>query len=446
MSRELNINEGGLRECTLLLFPIAVVSFSNCFFLFIEKLLLARLSVEALELAVSANYVINVFQGPCIALAMMAQVFIARYHGANELHKIGPAIWQFIWFSILSLCFTVPGILIFSELYFQNSSLNDSFRPYLYSLTGINFLFPLTAALSCFYLGRGKTRILLWGTLGAQTAKLIFAYLFIFGYGVIPSFGVLGGVISTCLAQAGFCLLLLAFFINKKNQDLYCSYKWQFKPTQFWHYIQPGILRAFNRILNFSNWSAIAYLMVSKGDAYLLVMSVGGTYFMFLPFIGDALSQAQITIVSRFLGARKYHLLNRVFESGLWFLLISILLFAIPLLVFPEELYQYLFPNVQMSKENIISVSIGIWLSFAFYTFTMLPLSYIIAFKDMNFYLLTGILGWLNGFLFMYIAIYYFAIPAEHFWIVLSITHATLGLTYFLRFKFLQSKLTPAIA
>lgn len=441
MVERLKKNEGNLKELILLFLPISLVTFSHCLFLFIEKILLARLSAESLEAAVSASYVVMVFQAPCIALAMMAQVFVSRYLGAEEPEKIGSTIWQFIWFSIFSMLITVPGTLIFAEFYFQGTTVNGIVRPYLYFLTSINFLFPLTSALSCFYLGRGRTQILIWGTLGAQSVKLLLAYLFIFGWEeVFTGFGLLGGVISTCIAQTAFCTLLILVFLNKKNRETFHSHEWRFQPKQFWYYIQPGLLRAFNRILNFTSWSAIAYLMVSKGGDYLLVMSIGGTYFIFLPFIGDALSQTQITIVSQLIGAKKYYLLNEAFHSGVLLFLFFAVLFGIPLLVFPETIYHFLFPNVQLTQENIASVSFGVWLSFVFYTLTMLPVSYILAFKDMYFSFFMGIVGWFNGFLFMYVALDYFSIPAGQFWTVLSIMHATTALMYYLRMKIVQAR------
>ena len=448
MPKQHVIHEGGVKELAVLLFPIVLVSFSQCLFLFVEKLLLARLSVEALEAAVSSSYVVMIFQAPCVALAMMAQVFVARHLGAGELKQIGPAIWQFIWFSLLSTVITIPGTLFFSEFYFQSTAINSIVKPYLYLLTAINFLFPLTAALSCFYLGRGKTKLLLWGTLAAQTTKLILAYLLIFGWkGIFPSYGLLGGALSTCIAQISFCTLLLIVFLNKKHQDAFHSFEWKLDLQKFWHYIQPGFMRASNRILNFASWSAIAHLMVSKGGDYLLVMSIGGTYFMFLPFIGDALCQAQITIVSRLLGANKHYLLDEAFNSGTKLLFFFIIIFAIPLLIFPEVLYSYLFPNVQLAKSSIISISIGIWLSFVFYSFSMLSVSYILAFKDMNFSFFMGLIGWVNGFLFMYMAIHYLFLPADQFWTVLSIAmHASTAIMYYIRMKVIQTRNIPSLA
>src|SRR6266850_337105 len=110
---------GGLKELTLLFFPILLMTFSTCLILFVEKLLLARLSTEAMEIAVTSAYACQVFQAPCVALAMMAQVFVGRWHGAAQLKAIGAGVWQFIWFACLSLLVTIPLSLIYGKFYFQ---------------------------------------------------------------------------------------------------------------------------------------------------------------------------------------------------------------------------------------------------------------------------------------------------------------------------------------
>lgn len=434
--------EGSLKQFTLLFFPVALMTFSSCFFLFIEKLMLARLSIELMEAAISISYAVQIFQVPCMALAMMAQVFVARYFGSGDHKLIGPAIWQFIWFSFLSMIVTVPGSLIFAKFYFKGLPILDEAFPYFYLLISINFLFPLTTALSCFYLGQGKTRLLLWGTLGVQTVKTLLAFAFIFGIeGFIPSFGLIGGAISTCIAQAGLCITFLLVFLNKKHQNSFETANWKFYPKLFLEYTYPGLLRAFCRLSNFCSWSAIAHLMISRGGDYLLVLSLGGTFFMFLPFLGEAINQVQITIVSRLLGAKQYHLLEQAFRSGVFLCVIVIGILAIPFLCFPLKMFDFLFPNANMLETSVISLSIGIWLSFALFTYSMIPIGYILAFKDMNFSFFMGLFNWVIGFLFIYVAINFFSIPADQFWTVLSLMHATTGLLYYLRMKKLINSL-----
>lgn len=276
---------GRLGELLALFFSVLLMSFSTYLLLLIEKLFLARISKEVMEVAVNAAYVAQIFQAPCVALAMMAQVYVGRWIGAQNYKSVGPGIWQFIWFSILSMCIVFPIGWICSDLYFRDTALSGVGVPYARFLMAINFLYPLGAALSCFYLGQGKTLLIVIATISSQLVKLLFAYLLIFGWGGwIPSLGLTGGVLSTLIAQGGFCLFLLITFLSKKNRNLFDSHRWLLQLKLFWHCIQPGLLRAANRILNFICWVFIARLASGKSSDYLLSLSIGGTLFLFLPF------------------------------------------------------------------------------------------------------------------------------------------------------------------
>lgn len=437
-----NVLTGSLREFCLLFLPILLMTFSTCIFLLVEKILLAQLSAKDMEAAVNAAYTIMLFQNPCIMLAMMAQVYVGRWRGAQELNAIGPGVWQFFWFSILSSLITIPIGIIYGNIYFKGTAIEEVVMPYYYFLISINFLYPLGTALSCFYIGQGKTRLVVCATLISQIVKLFIAYVLILGINdVLPPLGIMGGAWSTLIAQGGFCLGLLSVFLNSKHANLFNTRDWKFRPRLFWECIQPGLLRAMNRILGVSCWSSIAYLMSSKGGDYLLNFSIGGTLFLFLPFLGEAICQAQTTVVSQMLGAKQYQLLDKAFRTGTIVVVIAISLVGIPLVLFPEITFSYLFSKISMSESQISRAFFGVWISFIFFTFSYLPISYILAFKDTKFSLFMGFVNWINGYLFMYYAINFVRIEPDNFWLTLSFMHATTALLYYWRMNKLKENL-----
>lgn len=408
----------------------------------IEKVFLAQLSAEALTAAVSATYASQIIQVPTIALAMMAQIFVGRWHGAQQWSMIGPGIWQFIWFCFLSMVITLPIAILYEEYYFQGTSVEEIALPYYRSLIGINFLFPLGAALSCFFLGRAKTRLILAATILCQAAKVVLSYLLIFGWeDLIPAFGLLGGAMSTAIAQGGYCLALLVVFLQPRYRQLYHSSTWGFKPALFWHCVQPGILRAMNRLLVMTSWAAIVRLMTTKGTDYSLILSIGGSLFFFLPFIGDAICQALTTIVSQMLGSQKHLELNQPFKSGISLLSFTILLSGVPFFQLPQETFHFLFPDIAMDSESIRMMLLGVWISFIFFTFAFIPISYVLAFKDTKFSLFMGIMSWITGYVFMYWAIEIYEIAPDQFWLVLSVNHAFNAFLYLWRMKWLTSSM-----
>lgn len=431
---------GGIKDLFFLFSPILVMTFSSSLYLFVEKLFFARLSTQALEVAVNASVVCRVFQFPCFFLAMIAQVCVGRWHGAGDLKTIGPGIWQFIWFSFLSLLITIPLSLIYGHYYFQGTSIEAVVWPYFYFLISINFIYPLSATFTCLYLGQGKTRLILWATIGSQIIKIGLAYPLIFGWGWFPSLGLLGGALSTLLAQLGYCCLLFGVFTNPKYVNIYQSWSWRLQPKFFWDCIKPGFLRAMGGILVYLCWASIVRLMTAKGGDYSLILSIGGTLFVFLPFLGDALCQAQTTVVSQLLGAHKYYLLDKAFRSGTILALALISIISLPLVFFPSFTFHYLFPNIMMDEIVITRVFLGVWLSFAFFTIGYIPISYILAYKDTKFSLFMGFLNWIDGYLLMYWAIVKMHIAADQFWIVLTLMHICSAVLFYSRAKWLNSR------
>lgn len=429
-NQKTQITNGGIRDFFALFFPSLLMSFSCYFAIFIEKILLGRYSTEALQIAVSTNYACIIFQAPCKSLAMMSQVFVGRWYGANDRIKIGWGIWQFIWFSLLSMFVMVPLGMLYGKFYFHGTPIEQCGLPYFYSLLFINFLFPLGVTLSSFYLGQGKTKLILLASFVCQTIKVALAYLLIFN-----GFGLMGGLISTAISQGAFCIFLLICFLHSKNNMLYKTRNWSFNPKLFWHCIKPGFMRSICCILNFGSWSAISYVMTAKGGDYLLYLSIGGALFIFLPFLSDAICLSQTTIVSQIVGAKKYLSLKSAFRSGLTLVSLMIAITSIPLIVCPIPVFNFLFPKIVLDPSVVRTLFLGVWLSFIFFVMSSVPIGYILAFKDMKFSMGMGVFNWINGFLLIYLTIQILQAQAILFWFILSVMHLTTALLYGLRMK-----------
>lgn len=432
---------GGFKELLLLFFPIAITTFSNCLFLLVEKLFLARLSPLDMEAAVNAAYALQIFQGPCIALTMMAQVYVGRCWGSKELQQIGSGVWQFIWFSLLSNLITIPFGYLYGYFYFKNTEMESVVMPYYCLLLAISFLFPLTISLTSFYIARGRTRLVLCISLAAQCTKIMLAYLLIFGW--TPFFsglGLIGGALSTLIAQGGLCAVLLIVFLKRSHANLFGSWEWRLKPKLFWECTRSGFYRAVCRVLTFLCWASVAHLMSVRGGDSLLFLSIGGTLFLLFTFLSDAVCQAQIVVVSQLLGSCRINLLDRAFHSGTILVLITLALFAIPFVLFPQITFDYLFGDMVVEEFMLRKIFLGVWLCFAFFTFSFVPLSHSLAFKDTQFFLFMGFFNWINGFLLMYTAIEIINIHAENFWLALSLMHGSSAIIYYLRMRWLHAK------
>lgn len=435
----------GMQKLWKLFITLFLVTFTNSVFLLVEKLFLARTSAQALQAAVSVAYICNISQTACIALAMMAQVTIGRLFGKQAYQRIGPSIWQYLWFSLLSPIVTIPISLLVGNYYFQEVDIRNLATPYFHLMIGINFLHPLGAALACFFSGRGKTRLLLLAAIGSQTLKIGGSYLLIFGKWGFPVLGLVGGAWGTLIAQGVFCLFLFSVFMNKKNRFYFNTSQWKFHWKLFQECIHPGFLRALNRVICFSCWATISKLMFAQGEDYALALSLGGTFFFFLPCLADALSQAQITIVSQAVGAGRHADLKLATKVGYLAAMMIGLLGVAPFLVFPEYTFKTLFPTLTTNPEFIEQLLFGIFFSFVWLMISSISISPILAFRDMRFSLFMGLVNWVNGYLLVLFSLKVVKISAGNFWLALSLMHASTALLYHLRANYLAKRFEKSL-
>jgi MATE family multidrug resistance protein len=217
-----SIVRGDLRTLIRISLPFTLFLFCESLVAFWERIFLSYQGIEAVSSALNGAYLAIAFQAPCIGIASMAQVFIGHYQGRGELKRIGPCVWQLIWFSLLSLVITLPLSFWSSSLFFRGTAIQQLAPPYFNILAWGNFLFPLNVALTSFYLGRGKTMLVTLLLLASYACNVVLCWALIFGIkGLILPLGIRGAALAKCISMGIFCLIFLGSFLNRKNRELY---------------------------------------------------------------------------------------------------------------------------------------------------------------------------------------------------------------------------------
>jgi MATE family multidrug resistance protein len=131
---------------------------------------------------------IALFQGTAGYLT----TFVAQYHGAGRPRRVGPAIWQGVYFSIAA------GLLVAALSPLAASAFGAAGHPadvraaeVTYSTILMRGALPtiLMATLSTFFSGRGETRVVLAVNVGATALDSVLNYAWIFGRWGFPEHG-----------------------------------------------------------------------------------------------------------------------------------------------------------------------------------------------------------------------------------------------------------------
>jgi MATE family multidrug resistance protein len=164
---------------------------------FTDRVFLANYSLESIAAALPAGIAAYLFISFFAGTAGYVNVFIAQYTGAGALNRVGAALWQGIYFSIIAGVI-VAGFALIAEPLFRFSGHAAEIQRleviYFRILCLGAATMILGTGLSCFYSGRGQTRpvmiIYFIGTL--INIPLTYALATVFSWTVVAIiFGVL---------------------------------------------------------------------------------------------------------------------------------------------------------------------------------------------------------------------------------------------------------------
>lgn len=442
-----NFSPGSIRELSTISWPLMFSFLSMSIMSFFNRFFLSHYSVEAFEASVSAMNLAFLFQIPCMRITTIAQVFVARFAGSQELEKIGSVVWQMIWLSIFSLFFTLPLGLSIGTKVFQGTSIEKLAFPYFSYLMFANFLFPLAGALSAFFVGQGRTK-----TIGVIIAivhilQICLDKILIFGIPkILLPLGALGAAISTITVQILYCFILFSLFLRKKELSIYETRKWQLHPQLLKQCIYLGVPRAIGKLFILTAWTGCVAILTQKGGDYLLVFSLGTSFYAFFSCLNEGLGQGIISIVSYYLGGKKLWYLPQIAKSS--FVLLGGILFLLSFffLFFPKSFIKTFFPHaLTIEQLSILTYSCyGLWFFFLCDGLSWIGFGFLNGLKETRFYLFYTVLTVL---FFNYLPIH-FAYKSNHFgvetlWWIMSFPCLASSIAYFFRIvnklKFLKT-------
>ncbi|HUL80092.1 MAG TPA: MATE family efflux transporter, partial [Vicinamibacteria bacterium] len=205
-------------------YPLILGHLSFTIQTFVNRLLLTWYSPEAVAGAVTGLFavwsVIALFTGTGEYLT----TFVAQYLGAGRPERIGPALWQGIYFSAGAGAL-VAALSPFAGPAFALAGHAPRLRAYEVEYARALMLgaFPvvLTATLSTFFAGRGETGTVLRVNVLATALNVVLDTLLIFGKAGFPELGVTGAAIGTILSQVVSSAVYLAIILRPEFRKTY---------------------------------------------------------------------------------------------------------------------------------------------------------------------------------------------------------------------------------
>jgi len=173
-------------------------------------------------------------------------------------------------------------------------------------------------AFSCFFIGLGKTRIVMVATLTGLTVTLFLSYAFTFGKFGSPALGIIGAPAAIITGSfSALCILLLKFF-SKEYRENYSTHKcWRFSKRISSTLIKKGLPSGSEIFLNMLAFQILILVFDSQGVIAATATSITFSWDMvsFVPLIG--LEIGATSLVGKYVGARDFASANRSANSGI---------------------------------------------------------------------------------------------------------------------------------
>ncbi len=305
---------------------------------FVDRMMLRWVSGDAMTAAFQANVVW--FSSLCLPLgiASYANTFVSQYNGDHQYQRIGPAVWQAIWFSLFCVPIMALGVF-FAPQYFAMANHSAPVQPleviYFQTLCWGSGGMLISQAAASFFSGRGQTQVVMWTDGVFALLNLVLDYIWIFGYLGFPEMGIAGAGYATAVSLWLKAITYLLLMLRAEYREKYHTGVFGFDKKLFWRMMRfggPSGVQMFLDVFGFTLFIMMVGRLGSvETEATSMAFSISS--FAFMPIWGIGITAG--ILVGQRLGENRADLAERSAWNGIrlglsYMLVISLLYWFIP--------------------------------------------------------------------------------------------------------------------
>ena len=186
--------------------PIFIELFLQMLLGNVDQFMLSHYAETAVAAVANANQIINMILFLLIVMSTATTILIAQYLGAKRPDKIDEVYTISIAFHTLFSIIAGGGVIVFHETLCQLLGVPPEIlkETSLY-MNIVAASIPITGIYTTYvavFRGHSLPRIAMWIALVMNVVHIILNYALIYGWGPIPSMGVLGVSLSTVISKA----------------------------------------------------------------------------------------------------------------------------------------------------------------------------------------------------------------------------------------------------
>jgi len=278
-------------------------------FAIVDIAYVSQVSVNAVATIGLTESVITLVYAVAIGLSMAATAVVARRIGEKDVQGAKEAAVQAIALGVLvSLIVGVVGFLFAKDILALMGAEPDLIAEgygYTQLLMGGNITILLLFLINAIFRGAGNASVAMWTLVLSNGLNIILDPIFIFGWGPVPEYGVMGAAIATNIGRGSAVLFQLAilFFgwstIQIKFKDIIIRFKVMFNLIK----VSLGGIAQF--LIGTSSWVFLMRIMAEFGSEVLAGYTIAIRIMLFTLMPSWGMSNAAATLVGQNLGAKK---------------------------------------------------------------------------------------------------------------------------------------------
>ncbi|MGB5204629.1 MAG: MATE family efflux transporter, partial [Eudoraea sp.] len=204
--KETEFTTGSIRKAVFMLsIPMILEMMMESIFAIVDIAYVSRVSVNAVATIGLTESVITLVYAIAIGLSMAATAVVARRVGEKDLKGARQAAMQAILLGIaVAVSIGVVGFLYSKEILALMGGEPDLIAEgygYTKLLIGGNITIVLLFLINAIFRGAGDASVAMWTLVLSNGLNIILDPVFIFGWGPIPEFGVMGAAIATNIGR-----------------------------------------------------------------------------------------------------------------------------------------------------------------------------------------------------------------------------------------------------
>jgi len=333
-------SEGGYREVLVVAIPLILSTATWSVQHFVDRMFLTWYSPEAIAAAMPAGMLnfsmVSIFMGT----AGYVTTFVAQYYGAERYDRIGPALWQGVYVSLLgglAIVCAIPFAEPVFRLVGHSPLVQQNEVDYFQVLCLGAGAYSASYALSGFFSGRGKTWPVLWVNVATTVVNLVLDYALIFGRWGFPELGIRGAGIATVVAGVFSLLMFLALLCSRSNNNTFHTIKgWRLEKDLFVRLLRYGFPSGVQFFLEMAGFTAFVLLVGRLGIASLAATNIAFNIntLAFMPMIGCGIAVS--VLVGQYLGGDNPDRAQSAVYSGFHLTLVYMLSIAAAYVLVPD--------------------------------------------------------------------------------------------------------------